>query len=234
VRSGIEHQTGNNSRDNEGNGSNDNDGNSPCWEQWVDIDLSSLCSVGEVVVSAGHVVEGSSLVHLEETSIEVSWGSIELHAVLNVSLNSVLVVGVLGLELLISQAVGLSEHGHVKSQLLRLEEWSVAIDPRIACWLHVSKGSNLHHVGSIGLSSSLTSISSWVGVASGPLEVDQIVGSSSERLWHEVILHSGIGLHDVSSLSSHVQVEDSLGVGNSRWSGKDVEDVRSVLKVRPN
>jgi len=47
------------------------------------------------------------------------------------------------------------------------------------------------------------------------LEVDEVVGSSREGLWNEVVLNGGVGLHDVSSLSSHVEVEDSLSLGNS-------------------
>jgi len=96
VRSGIKHQTSDDSRENESNTSNDEDSNSPVWQQWVNVDLSSLGSVGEVVVSGRHVVESSSLVHLDETSIEVGRGGVELHAVLDVSLDVVLVVGVLG------------------------------------------------------------------------------------------------------------------------------------------
>jgi len=230
VRSGIKHQTSNNSRDDEGSSSNNNDGDGPCWQKWANIDLSSLGSVREVVVSAGHVVESSSLVHLDETSIEVSWGSIEFHAVLNVGFNIVLVVVVLGQQLSVSQTVGLSQHGHVKSQLLSFEEGSVRIDPRVRSGLHVSKTGKLHHVGSIGLGGSLTSISSWVGVASGPLEVNKVVCSSFEALWHEVVFSGGVSLNDVSSLSSNVEVEDSLSSGNSRGSGQEVEDIRSVLE----
>lgn len=80
------------------------------------------------------------------------------------------------------------------------------------------------------MSSSLTSVSSWVGIATGPLEVDKIVGSSLEVLWDEVVFSRWVGLNDVSSLSSNVEVEDSLGGGNSRGSWKKVEDVRSVLE----
>jgi len=129
VRSGIEHQTSDNSRNYEGNSTNNNDSNGPVGEEWVNIDLSLLSSVGEVVVSCGHVVERSSLVHLEETSIEVSWGSIELHAVLNVLFNVVLVVVVLGLQLIIGQTIGLSQHSHVNSQILSFKERSVGRDP---------------------------------------------------------------------------------------------------------
>jgi len=88
----------------------------------------------------------------------------------------------------------------------------------------------LDDIGSVSLISSLSCISSGVGVTSGPLEVDVISLSHRQVIGDEVVLSGWVGLHDVSSLSSNVQVENSVGVENSRGSGSDVEHVRSILK----
>jgi len=230
VRSGIKHQTSDDSRGNEGNSSDDEDSDGPVRQQGVDIDLSSLGSVGEVVVSGRHVVESSSLVHLDETSIEVGRGGVELHAVLDVGLNVVLVVGVLGQQIGVVQTVSLSQHSHVGPEVGRIEEGSVGGNPRIWGGFGISQSGELNHVGPISLGSSFSSVSGGVGVTTSPLEVDEIVGTSHEVGWHKVVLSGGISLNDVSSLSSYVEVENSLGCGNSRWSGQEVEHVRPVLE----
>jgi len=95
VRLGIDHSSSKTSRDDEETSSNGHDDGSPGWEEWVDVHDSSLSSVGEVVVSGAHVVERSSLVHSDETSVKVSAGSVELHAVLQVSFDGIVVVVVL-------------------------------------------------------------------------------------------------------------------------------------------
>jgi hypothetical protein len=51
-----------------------------------------------------------------------------------------------------------------------------------------------------------------------------------EVLGDEVILSGGIGLHNVSSLALHVQVEDSSSAKYSLRSRLDVEDMRSILE----
>jgi hypothetical protein len=79
---GIDHSSGKTSRDNEESSSNGNNDGGPGWEEWVDVEDTLLSSVGEVVVSGAHVVERTSLVHSDESSIEVSANSIKLHAVL--------------------------------------------------------------------------------------------------------------------------------------------------------
>lgn len=114
MRSGVEHQTGNDSGDDEGDGSNDNDGDGPCWQQGDNVDLSPLVSVGEVVVSAGHVVEGSSLVHLENSSIEVLAGGIQKSTVSDILFTDLSWV---------SSTVGLVEHGKSKSNFGIFEQW---------------------------------------------------------------------------------------------------------------
>jgi len=85
-----------------------------------------LSSVGEVVVSGAHVVESSSEVHSDESSIEVrSRSSVELHAVSLVLLNVVLVVGVLLCQIFVREASSLSKLAHPLSEISRLEERGV-------------------------------------------------------------------------------------------------------------
>jgi len=196
----------------------------------LDNDFSLLSSVGEVVVSAGHVPEGSSLVHSNETSIEISWGSIELHAIGGISLNCVLVVVVVLLQVSKRWAVSLSEHAHPLSELLGLKERGVGANPAVRSRVRSIKVRDLDHVASVSLLASFSGRSGWVSVASSPLEVDIISRSSSEESWDEIVLGGRVSLDNVSSLSSDVQVEDSLKRRDSSWSGSDVEHVRSVLE----
>jgi len=210
VSLGIDHSSSKTSRDDEESSSNGNEDCSPCWEEWVDIENTLLSSVGEVVVSGAHVVERSSLVHLDESSIKVSAGSVELHAVLWVSLDGIVVVVVLLLEISKSKAVGLSELAHPDSEILGLEHGSVEGEPFIRSGLAVLELFDLDHVGSVCSFSSFSSVSSGVGVTSSPLEVNVVSSSGSEVCWDKVVFSGRVGLDDVSSLSSDVDVEDSL------------------------
>jgi len=189
-----------------------------------------LSSVREVVVSGVHVVEGSGGVHSDQTSIEVRRSSVQLHAVLLILLNSSSVVVVLGQEFSHGEASGLSEHGHVVSQFSGIEQCSVGSQPSSSGGKRVSHVGNLDHVGSISLISSFSGISSGVSVASGPLEVDVISNSAFKGIGDEVVFGGGVGLDDVSSLSSDVKVEDSVSRGDSAGSRSDVEHVRSIFE----
>jgi len=60
--------------------------------------------------------------------------------------------------------------------------------------------------------------------------VDVISLSSDEERGDKIVLGGGVRLDDVSSLSSHVKVENSLKEGDGSGSWLDVEDVRSVLE----
>jgi hypothetical protein len=230
VRLGIEHQTSNSSRSNEEGSSSGDHSNSPVRQQGVDVQETLLISVGEVVVSGGHVGEGSSQVELDQTSIKVLAGSVELHAVLDILLFLVLVSTVLGQELLVGEAVSLSQHGHSQSEGLGLEHSGVVLQPVVRSGLGVSQVGGLDDVGSVSLVSSLTSVTSGVGVATGPLEVDVVTDTGVQDGGDEVVLGGGVGLDDVSSLTTDVDVEDTGVVGHTSGSGSHVEDVRSVLE----
>jgi len=54
--------------------------------------------------------------------------------------------------------------------------------------------------------------------------------SDVEESWDVIVLGSGVGLDDVSTLSLDVEVVDTGGVGNSSGAGNDVEHVSSVLE----
>jgi len=230
VRLGIEHQTGNSSRSNKEGSSSRNDGNGPRWQQGNDVELSLLVSVGEGVVSGGHVVERSSQVELDQTSIEVFRGSIQFHAVLDISLGSVFIIVVLGQQFLIGQAVSLVQHGHSQSQGLGLEHGSVRRDPSIGGGLGSRVAADLDDVASVSLVSSFSGITSGVGITTSPLEVNVVTNSGVQESGDEIVFSGGESLDDVSSLSSDVDVVDTSSGAHTTGSGSNVEGVRSVLE----
>jgi len=230
VRLGIEHGSSKTSGSQEETSTNTNNNGGPDGEEWGNNDLTLLSSVGEVVVSGAHVPEGSGLVHSNKSSIEVRRSGVELHAVGGISLNGVLVVVVLLLQVGKGETVGLSEHAHPLAEIRRFEERRVLLDPGIRSGHGGIKVRDLNHVASVSLGSSFSCISGWVSVTSSPLEVDVVSRTSSEEGGDKVIFGGGVSLDNVSSLSSNVQVEDSLKSRDSRGSGSNVEHVRSVLE----
>ena len=139
-----------------------------------DSDGALLGSVGEVVVTGGHEVVGAYFVQLDESSSESGGGgSIEDQAVAGILLNCCLVVVVGCEKLLVGQAVLLVNVGHTETDSGVLEEHvgggldlllSQGVDD-----LHVF---NLDDVATVSGGLSLTSISSWIGVTTSPLNVD--------------------------------------------------------------
>jgi len=230
VRLGIEHQTSNSSRSNKEGSSSGDKSNSPRRQQGNDVELSLLISVRELMGSGGHVVEVSSQVELNQTSIEIGLSSIQLHAVLNVLFDIVFVVVVLGQQFFIGEAVSLTQHGHSQSQSLGLEHSSVRRDPSIRSGLGGRHVRDLDDVASISLVSSFSGITSGVGVATSPLEVNVITNSGIQESRNKVHFGGGESLDDVSSLSSDVNVEDSGSVLNTTGTRSEVISVRSVLE----
>lgn len=86
---------------------------------------------------------------------------------------------------------------------------TVSSNPLISNWIRRSKSWDLDKVGSISLIRSFSSISGWVGITSSPLEVDVISNSGIESLRDIIVFSGWVGLDNVSSLSSDIQVEDS-------------------------
>jgi hypothetical protein len=60
--------------------------------------------------------------------------------------------------------------------------------------------------------------------------VNVVSNSGVQIAGDKVVFGSWVGFDDVSSLSSDIQVEDSVQARNSRWSWRNVEDIRSVLE----
>jgi hypothetical protein len=230
VRLGIEHQASNSSRSNKEGSTNGYKSNSPRRQQGINVQESLLISVREGVVSGGHVGEGSSQVHLSQTSIEVWFSSIQFHAVLYISLDSVCVTVVLGQEFFVGKAVSLSEHGHSQSESLRLEQWSVVSNPVVISGLRVGQRVGLDDVGSVGLVSTFTSITSGVSITSSPLEVNVISNSGVQDGRSEIVFSGRESLDNVSSLSSNVNVKDTSSRRNTARSGSEVIGVRSILE----
>lgn len=199
---------------------------SPSRERAFSGHVSFLTSVGEVVVSGVHVTPFTSFVHAEDASIKVSGSSIQFHAVLDILFDGVVVVSILIHEFLVSQTVGLVDHRHASLSFIVIKHWVFrAIIGEIAGGID-----DLSDVGTISFISSLSLIVGGVGVTAGPLEVHIITHHSVKALRHKVIFDSGINLHDVSSLPSDIEIEDSSRVRNIGRSRANVEDVRSILE----
>jgi len=220
VEFGIENSSSNCGRGGKEDRSNYNNGNSPSGKEVRYTDDSLLVSVGEVVVSGGHEVFDSSGVLLVKSSIKISGCCIEFLAVLVV----ILVVG-------IGVTVDLVQSSERVSQRWRIEEGRISSVHE----LRVFEGGrsiigDLNDVASVGLVLSFSSISSGVVIATHPLEVDVISLSDFQVVGNKVIFDGWIGLDDVSSLSSDVQIVNSSVIRNSRWSFDDSERVTSVLE----
>lgn len=88
-----------------------------------------MISVGEVVVSGGHVVEDSSLVHLENSSIEVWFSSVQQSAVGNILFSDL--SGIWGTVGLVKGGKSKSDCGVLEQRLdgsiseLRILDWVV-------------------------------------------------------------------------------------------------------------
>jgi len=131
---GIKHSTSKTSRSQEDSSSNAHNYGGPNRQQSFNNNLTLLCSVGEIVVSGAHVIESSSEVHSDESTIKIGRSSIELHAISGILLNIVLVVGVLCGQICVAEATSLSKLAHPKSELPSLKKRSVRGDPTISCW----------------------------------------------------------------------------------------------------
>ena len=71
-----------------------------------------------------------------------------------------------------------------------------------------------------------------------PLDVQTVTAApvEGESIGEEVVLHGGVDLHDVPSLSPHVQVHDGTGLGvvaEEHRPRAELHYVRPVLKGSP-
>lgn len=219
------------SNTNTGNTTNDDGSGLPGGPGVLDDDGSLLGAVGEVVVTGAHVVVVSKVGHLDESSVEIgSGGRVELVAVLVVLLYLSGIVVVLGVKVTHVEAVNLIDHGHTGADSDVLEESIAAVEIGVLHGVVAGHVSNLDDVVAVSGGLSLTSVTSGVGVATSPLEVDVVVLVDLEVSGDEVVLSGGVALHDVSSLSTDVQVVDLGSGGDSAGTGDDAEHVAAVLE----
>lgn len=183
-----------------------------------------LGAVGEVVVTGGLVVEGTSAIHLDQTSIEIgALGTIELRAILCI----VVIVGV-GIRVAIGGI--LINVGHASAECLAVKH--VLLNSFIAGTkgdVRVKVG-NLHDVRTISSSKTLSGVAIRIGVASSPLEVNVVSFFNVESVRSEIIFRCWIGLHNVTALSTHVEIVDLVSFGDTLGSGGDTEHVGTILE----
>jgi hypothetical protein len=106
----------------------------------------------------------------------------------------------------------------------------VVSNPVVISGLRVGQRVGLDDVGSVGLVSTFTSITSGVSITSSPLEVDVISDSGVQDGWSEIVFSGRESLDNVSSLSSNVNVKDTSSRRNTARSGSEVIGVRSILE----
>jgi hypothetical protein len=193
-----------------------------------------LVTVGEVVVTGAHVVEGSLFSRLNNTGIEIGGLGVDLGTVSWVAFDGSLVLGVL--EFIQRKAVGLSQvrqllDGFEVGLPILLNEHGVLLQLGVIHWEQFAARSDFTKVVTIrtgiiiGVAVVRSSFSVvWpslrVVVRTDPLNVEAVPLVDLQVIWDEVILNRRIDLDDVSSLSSGVEVVDStialgLGLGNN-------------------
>jgi hypothetical protein len=127
---GVEHHDGNSGGSSEQSSSSNDNTESPVWQQGKDGNGSLLVTVGEVVVSGGHKVEGSSSVHSDNSSIEISVSSVQFSAISDI-------IVLVSSDLRSWEAVSLVEMGHSESQFWGIEQnflWVVK-NPLVSDWV---------------------------------------------------------------------------------------------------
>lgn len=208
-------------------------------EELGDLEGHLLRAVGEVVVTGGHEVEGSSGGRADNTTIEEGGSEVEVVAVLLVLLVVVVVSSGRGVGL---AAVGLTGGGADGGLVLvgklegkgGLEDLGVVdevgvVATRLSLGLSLSRLDG-DHVGAISLVESVTGLVGGVVVRSSPLEVDVVSTGDLEVVGGEIVLNGGVALDNVSTASTDSQVEDTgtgLNVGGALG---DLEGMRAILE----
>jgi len=201
-------------------------------QELSNLDGHLVRAVGEVVVTSGHEVEGTSGLGLDGTSVEERRGHVEVVAVLVV----LLVVGNLSVRL----AATLLSGGGANVRLVEVselvggggrEELNVLkLSGVVGSGLVALLGQDRHQVGTISLILSVTSLTSGVVVRTSPLEVDIVSASDLEVVGGEIVLNAGVSLDNVSTASTDGQVEDTSSRLDVSWALHNLEGVRAVLE----
>mmetsp|Transcript_39223 Transcript_39223/g.85376 ORF Transcript_39223/g.85376 Transcript_39223/m.85376 type:complete len:251 (-) Transcript_39223:830-1582(-) len=172
-----------------------------------DADHGLLRAVGEVVVpGAGDVVQ-TDLLHRHEASIEIGRGAIELRAFGNILVIVLLLIA--RHELILIQVCETVHKGapyNVVGVVLCIEEERVLLNGQ----RHIlPRARHLHEIRAVGALASIASVALRIGVRACPLKVEEGSCPDSELLWHEVILHSRVHLHDVPTPTTHIVVDNA-------------------------
>merc|ERR1712178_313482 len=193
----------------------------------LDLQSTLLTSVREVVIPTAHIVVLSGF-HGDQKSCERSWSVIEL--VLHFARLCVMFAPLLTLDI--------SRGGHLKHdvsvcQLSSTRVASVGVisfrtlehvgfvkEKRVV----VVTAAHLDDVAAVGSSPSLSIVTLSivvVSVGTSPLEVNQICLLVNLQVHgDEIILDSGVYLHDIASLTPHIHVKDAFIVGFFRSLGE--------------
>src|SRR5689334_5832140 len=94
-------------------------------------------------------------------------------------------------------------------------------------------GSLHHRVAAIRTVEAVACVVQGVSVAARPLEVDVVALLHLQTIRCEVIFHRWIHLHDVTTLTAHLQVMDGGIRGNVGRSWSDGESVGTILEGAP-
>jgi len=202
----------------------------PWWQQWQYYQRTLLCAIAEVVVTCTHIVVCPRCVHQDEAAVEVWRRGIQLHAVLGILVNCILVVAILLDKFIQGKTVGLAKMRHKITGACLLEQSGNTSKLVVHDRLVVICAPNLYQVASVRLVCPLAFVSCRVGIASSPLEVNVIPDFYDEGLGNEVILCRGVHLHNISSLSPDVKVEDVRGIGYPGRTSYDVKRIRAILE----
>mmetsp|Transcript_136410 Transcript_136410/g.291318 ORF Transcript_136410/g.291318 Transcript_136410/m.291318 type:complete len:251 (+) Transcript_136410:2215-2967(+) len=173
----------------------------------VDADSGLLRAVGEIIVPGAGNVMLTGLLHLHEASIEIGRGAIELRAFGNILVIVLLLIA--RHELILIQVCETVHKGapyNVVGVVLCIEEERVLLNGQ----RHIlPRARHLHEIRAVGALTPIASIVLGISIRAGPLEVEEGSLLNSEVLWHEVVLHSWVHLHDVPATTADIVVDNA-------------------------
>lgn len=212
---------------------------------------SLLRAVGEGVVTSAHVVEGTSIAHRDQATIEVGLSQVEAVAVLDLVIAVLSVIGNVGATAVgndvllrtstaaaelagviangslaeVSQTVGIISVGE-HALISQVSNGHVGTAPVT----RVGGGTELNHVGAISAVTTVTSLSTGLSIRASPLGVDEVADRDGEGVGDKVVLNGRVGLNDVTTATTNVQVPDLGGGGDASGARLDGEGMRTVLE----
>mmetsp|Transcript_75070 Transcript_75070/g.217902 ORF Transcript_75070/g.217902 Transcript_75070/m.217902 type:complete len:1001 (+) Transcript_75070:1680-4682(+) len=208
------------------------------------LDARLLGAVRVVVVPGAREVVRAHDLHLHEAGVEVGGRGVELVAV---GVVVVIQIPVLDLLLVLRASVArlcgelrLIQEGELlhephsllcirgtRVRVLRVEEERVALDGH---WLVPRPAADLDQIGAIGALPPIARIPIRVRVAADPLEVHVVAHVHLQVVRHEVVLNSGVHLHNVPAPATNVKVDDPGVAHHAVRPLLDDEHVGAVLE----